>query len=279
MSPVAELIGTAVAGLGVGFLSGVFGLGGGFLIVPVLHILLGIDVRCAVGAAACQVLGPATTSLLARRPQKEHFRLPLILAGGQTVGTLLGAKLLEGVGGAELLVLGLYFSILLSIGLFALWESRRSRGRNAPRRGWLSRWKIPPNCRPIEMDGERISVPLLAWFGVAIGFFAGLLGISGGLLLLPGLVYLWGMRTHDAIRASLVMVWIGAIPNTVAHALLGHIDLRLVMALLVGGTFGARLGSEVAARLAGPQLRQRFGWLLLGTAGFIGYRLVQLLSL
>lgn len=293
MMAVPQLLWTAVAGLGVGFIAGVFGLGGGFLIVPVLHVLLGIDIRFAVGAAACQVLGPATTSLLARRPQLAHFQLPLIVSGGQIVGTVLGAAVLawsakEGKEGGETiagtavplmdgLVLILYLVILLSIGSFALWESGGDR-RNKIRRGWLASWSLPPYCILPEFDHRPVSIPLLAWFGLAIGFTAGLLGLSGGMLLLPSLIYLWGLRTHDAIRAALTMVWIGAIPNTVAHAWNGDINLKLVMALLVGGTLGARLGSEFAEKLAGVQLRRRFGWLVLGAAGIVIYRLAILFS-
>lgn len=293
MITTPDLIWTAVAGLGVGFLSGVFGLGGGFLIVPVLHVFLGIDVRLAVGAAACQVLGPSTTSLLARRAEADHFRLPLVVAGGQAVGTIVGATLLQHAGSfdaegaielagrrvplVDLLVLSLYLVILTVIGLFALWESRVGR-RWSTGGSWLARLRFPPLYETDEFGTKNVSIPLLAWFGTIIGFVSGLLGISGGLLLLPGLIYLWGMPTQLAIRNSLVMVWIGAIPATVAHAWHGNIDLRLVMALLVGGTIGARLGTEFGQRISGPKLRRQFGWLLLATAALVAYRLLALFA-
>lgn len=269
-------------------------MGGGFLIVPVLHVLLGIPINLSVGAGACQVLGPSTTSLLARRTEREHLRLPLIIAGGQIVGTFLGAASLEGarrfrgdgqldlmgrtVPLVELLVLSLYLLLLLSIGLFALLESRRPRTRGGKRQGLLAGLTIPPFCHPVEFEGRDVSISVLAWFGLCVGFLSGLLGMSGGLLVLPGLIYLLGMRTQQAVRSSLVIVWIGAIPNTVAHAWHENIDLPLVLALLVGGTVGARLGSEVGSRWAGPQLRKRFGWLLLATAAMVGYRLLNLVA-
>lgn len=295
MMGLPELLGTALAGLAVGFLAGVFGLGGGFLIVPVLRILLGIDVKLAVGAAVCQVLGPTTTALLVRRPRREDFRLPLIVIGGQAVGTILGVTVLDRVGefgtngefivagasvpATEFVVMSLYFAILLTIGGFAIWETRRAKANDRDIRGCLSACAIPPCYHSADFARNRVSIPLMAWFGMGIGFLSGLLGITGGLLLLPGLVYLWGMRTQAAVRASLVMVWIGAIPATIAHAWHGNIDLRIVMALLVGGTVGARLGAEIGSRLAGRKLRQQFGWVLLGTAAIVAYRLVELFRL
>lgn len=283
-----QLFYSVLAGAGVGFLSGVFGAGGGFLIVPVLSIVLRVPVNLAVGAAAAQVLGPATTSLLARRMQWRELELPLMIAGGQVVGAFLGAELLERtrggtitIGGrsldaAELIVMVVYLVILLSIGTFTIVESRRGGTREGAV-GPLANWRLPPLCAPSEFNGRTVSIPLLTWFGLSIGFFSGLLGIGGAFLLLPGLIYLWGIRTQPAVRASLVMIWFGAVPATIAHAWHDNIDLPLLMALLAGGTLGARLGSEVGERLSGPKLRNRFAWVMLLTAVLVAYRLVSLI--
>ncbi|MFQ5732548.1 MAG: sulfite exporter TauE/SafE family protein [Planctomycetaceae bacterium] len=287
-----DLLLTALAGVGVGFLSGVFGLGGGFLVVPVLHVLLGKPIHISVGAGACQVLGPATASLLARRPRREHFRVPAMIAGGQIIGTIAGVATLTAARDSEtgseitiagnalpaldVMVLALYLAILSSIGVFAIWETGRGL-TGAERRGWLARIPIPPYCTTNEFGDRRVSIPVLTWFGLTVGFFGGLLGMSGGLMVLPGLIYLMGMHTQQAVRSSLVIVWIGAVPSTIAHAWAGNIDLQIVAALLVGGTVGARLGSQVGERLAGPKLRRCFGWLLLATAGMVAARLVGVL--
>ena len=169
-----ELLTFGLAGAAIGFLSGVFGLGGGFLIVPVLHILLRVPMNLAVGAGACQVLGPATTSLLARRPQREHFRVPVMIFGGQLLGTFVGAGVLEsaqhyGTDGAvelagrtvpmiDLLVLSLYFILLSTIGMFAVWESRRCAA-DGTARGWLADFPLPPFCTPIDFERDRVSIP------------------------------------------------------------------------------------------------------------------------
>ena len=288
---MSDLFLTALAGAGIGFLSGVFGFGGGFLVVPVLNVLLGFPIHYSVGAGACQVLGPATTSLLARRPQRENFRIPLLIAGGQLLGTFLGVGVLKAARLAtdlevtlagntlpivDVVVLVLYLVILASIGAFAMWET--SAGVFGPeRRGWLAALPIPPCFQSTECGDRAVSIPILSWFGLIVGFLGGLLGMSGGLLVLPGLIYLMGIGTHKAVRNSLVIVWIGAVPSTLAHAWEGNIDLRLVAALLVGGTIGARLGSQIGERLAGPKLRRNFGILLLATAGMVAARLLGLL--
>jgi len=105
-----------------------------------------------------------------------------------------------------------------------------------------------------------------------------LLGISGGILLLPTLILGLGISTHRAISCSLMIVWIVALQSTVAHAWHGNISIIIVIALLLGGTVGARLGSDLNARLKGLQLRKQFGWLLLSVALMIGARLVFLLA-
>lgn len=285
---ILDLVLTALAGGGVGFLSGVFGVGGAFLIVPVLNIVLRIPMELAVGSGACQVLGPATTSVLARRLRIEHLRLPLTIAGGLMVGVFVGAEALEWaqrsgavvlsegsspVPLAELVVLGAYFVLLVGLGLFSLYEVRQGRRNRPVGTGWISGWAIPPTASFAGVDDHKLSIAVLAGFGVAVGFLAGLLGIGGGLVLLPGLIYLLGMRTQAAVMSSLVIVWIVAAQATVVHAWRENIDLRLVAALLLGGTIGARLGSEIGLKLTGRRLRQAFGWLLLVTAGAIGAKL------
>jgi len=286
-----ELTAAAMIGGGVGFLSGLFGIGGGFLIVPMLHILLRVPIHFAVGAGACQVLGPATTSMLARRVNVSKLRLPLILLGGLSVGVYSGVSVLESaktqgqvfilgrsLSRADLIVLLVYFVLLLSVGIFALWEVRRSPVNRLISKGWIAGWKIPPYVRLVDFEYSRVSIVVLAWFDLAAGFLSGLLGMSGGLILLPGFIYLLGMKTHQAVMNTLVIVWLMAVQATVAHAWHDNINLFLVLSLLVGGTIGARLGSEVSQKMGGSQLRKSFGWLLLAAAAMVGCKLVAMIA-
>lgn len=272
---VVEVLIAVTAGGWVGFLAGLFGIGGAFLLVPVLQLTLSISVQTIVGSVVCYILGPATAALLARRLREEDVRLPVTMAGGLLVGVYLGTRLLESLKDAgtagtpartELLVSLGYLVTLSLVGVFLLWESHQAAaGRPLPR-GYLLRWRLPPSMPLPGGDGRRVSIPVLCWFAIGVGVLGGCLGISGGLVLVPGLVYLFGLQTQRAVVASLVIVWLVAVQGTIAHGWYGNVDLVLVACLLFGGTIGARIGSGVGQRWAGAKLRARFGWLVVFAA-------------
>lgn len=274
----------------IGFLAGMFGVGGGFLLVPILNIVLGIPMELAVGASACQVLGPATTSLLARKIKFRDLFFPLVITGGLLLGVIAGTGILEHAKSstsvvlngkniivADLVVLIAYLFMLTGLGVLSLRSARRD---DSELKGTLftERFQIPPVARFPSLVEEPLSIPVIAWFGLGLGLLSGLLGISGGLLLFPVLIFGLGVPTHRAITCSLMIVWIVAFQSTIAHAWHGNINIMIVIALLLGGTVGARLGSDLNARLKGLQLRRQFGWLLLSVALMIGARLVFLLA-
>lgn len=278
-------------GFVVGGLSGIFGIGGSFLLVPILHIVLGIPIEIAVGSTACQVLGPSTAALLARRVTRIQLRLPLIITGGLIMGVLVGTIILKVAGqfgqlqinnreveASELLVLGAYLVMLISIGSFSLYEVRRQLAGRPVKRGLLARLSVPPVDTFSELGVGNLSIPVLSMFGLVTGVTAGMLGISGALLLIPGLVYLLDIRSRKAILASLIVVWITSFLATISHAWHNHVDLPLTMALMFGGTIGARIGSELSARLEGRSLRSGIGWLSFFAAGLVLFQLYQLLK-
>ena len=125
-------------------------------------------------------------------------------------------------------------------------------------------------------NDPQLSIPILTWFGLAVGFVSGFLGMSGGLILFPGLIYLIGMPTQRAVIGTLVIVWLVAVQSTIAHAWHNHIDLKLVAALLVGGTIGARLGSEFGPNLRGRQVRYGYACVVLLAGFVVGIRLLYL---
>lgn len=288
---MGELLLLVVCGFGVGGLAGLLGVGGSFLLVPILHVVLGVPIEIAVGSTACQLLGPATAAVLARKLRRDQLRLPLILAGGILTGVILGTSLLEeasdlgavllngrSIPADELLVLGSYLLLLTSIGAFALYDVwRQQRGRPIPR-GWLAEIEIAPIDNFPELEAGQLSIPVLSMFGLMTGLAAGLLGISGGLILIPGLIYLLGMRARHAILASLIVVWLTSLKGTIFHAWHGNVDLSLACALMFGGTIGARLSSEFGTRLKGASVRKSIGWLSLIAAGLVLFQLVRLLT-
>jgi uncharacterized membrane protein YfcA len=270
-----EIVVTILVGAGIGIVSGLFGVGGGFLIVPVLSALYGFRLAW-IGTASCQALGQATTGLMARRLNWDHLQLPLIVSGGLLTGVWFGSRMLSvaSVGSAdevngissESLVLGSYTALLSLVGILALWETHRTRNGRPFKRGWLANWPLPPYASFPQLDTSRTSIAVLAWFGLAVGFLAGLLGLSGGMIMLPGLIYCIGLGTHQAVAVTLVVVWLVAAQAAVIHAWYGRVELIPAMALLAGGTIGARIGTQLSERLGGSTLRNSFGYLLLGTA-------------
>jgi uncharacterized protein len=288
---VGVLLLVVLCGFGVGCLAGLLGVGGSFLLVPILHVVLGVPIETAVGSTACQLLGPSTAAVLARKLTLKQLRLPLILAGGILVGVILGTSMLQEAGqfddilingrlvpANELLVLSVYLLLLTTIGVFALFEVwQHNRGRTIPR-GSLARLKIGPIDSFSELENGTVSIAVLSMFGLVTGLTAGLLGISGGLILIPGLIYLLGMKSRQAILVSLIVVWITSLQGAIFHALHENVNLKLVCALMFGGTIGARLSSEFGAKLKGPSIRQSIGWLSLVAAGLVLFQLVRLLT-
>lgn len=286
-----ELLLVVGCGFLVGGLSGMFGVGGSFLLVPILNVVLGIPIEMAVGSTACQVLGPSTAALLARGVTRVQLRLPLIITGGIIVGVLLGTSLLESAGNlgdvqilnrdvpaSDVVVLSTYLVMLLGLGFFSLYEVRRQLAGRPIKRGKLARLPLPPVDTFPELGVGTLSIPVLSMFGLVTGLTAGMLGISGALLLIPGLVYLLDIRSRRAILASLIVVWITSFNATIFHAWSGNIDLALAVALMFGGTIGARLGSDFSARLQGQSLRTGIGWLSLLAAGLVLFQLVDLFT-
>ena len=160
----------------------------------------------------------------------------------------------------------------------SLYEVRRQLAGNPVSRGALARLKIPPVDTFSELGVGTLSIPILSMFGLLTGITAGMLGISGALLLIPGLVYLLDIRSRKAILASLIVVWITSFLATISHAWHEHVDLGLTLALMFGGTIGARIGSELSSRLEGQSLRSGIGWLSLFAASLVLFQFYQLLK-
>lgn len=273
----------------VGGLAGVFGVGGGFLLVPTLTVFVGVPVELAVGASCCQVLGPATTSLLARSIRFAHLRLAAILSGGLIAGVVLGGSMLHqlqlagsfgwhgrSIRWADLAVLSSYLVLVLLLAATVAWEIYGRMPRVFRSSGPLGRIRLPPYV-PFDESGELVSLPVLCWFGIAVGCVSGLLGMSGGLILFPALIYLWGMPTQAAIRMTLVIVWAISCLGTIVHSWNGYVRLDLVVALLIGGTLGARIGAHLSLQSGARQLKLGFAVLLLITGLIVGCRLWRLL--
>ena len=291
-SPIEALF-ASFCGFGVGFLAGLLGVGGSFLLVPVLSFLPSVSIAQAVGSTACQMLGPATTALLARGIKFQNLKIPLILLGGIFIGVFSGGAVLEmttklppieingrEVSTAKLLIFSAYFILLISLGSITLWEAKTNRALGTK---WLQRIAIPPFLIFEKETGRgrgkiKLSIPILCWFGLLTGFLSGLLGISGGLIILPGLISLFGIPVRQAALISLAIIWLIAIQSTIVHAYYGNVDLGLVVCLMVGGTVGARLGTDWGKNSKARNLKEVLAWLLLGSTVLVIIQLIRTLA-
>lgn len=266
--PIAEVSVNAfvLIGLGgiVGLMSGLFGVGGGFLITPLLFFI-GIPPPIAVATGANQVVASSMTGLLAQiRRGAVDMRMGWVLLIGGVAGSFLGVgvfNLLQRLGQVDLVVQLSYVVFLGFIGLTMLRESvaalRASRrGTLKPRRRERTWIDALPWRMKFRKSGLYISViPPLA-VGVAVGVLAAIMGVGGGFVMVPAMIYLLGMPTRVVIGTSLFQIAAVSAFTTLMHAISSNtVDIMLAVLLIVGGVVGAQVGTQMGARLRAEQLR------------------------
>jgi uncharacterized membrane protein YfcA len=253
----------AVGG-GIGVLSGIFGVGGGFLLTPLL-IMLGIPPAVAVASGANQVLGSSVSGVFAhwRRRNVDVKMAAFLLAGGfagSAVGVWLFA-LLKRLGQIDLVISLSYVGFLGSVGLLMLIETllsmRAGAIGKAPGKRHVHRiWHGLPLRVRFPRSGLYISALLPLGVGAFGGLLAALMGVGGGFILVPLMIYILGMPTAVVVGTSLFQMIFVTANVTVLQAVTTHsVDLPLALILLVGGAVGAQFGSRVGARLGGEKLR------------------------
>jgi uncharacterized membrane protein YfcA len=286
--PIAEMSVDALLlvgiGFGVGWLSGLFGVGGGFLLTPLL-ILIGIPSPVAVASGANQTLGASVSGLIAqwRRGNVDAKMGGVLLAGG-LLGSGAGVQLfglLRRLGQVDLAVALFYVVVLGTVGLLMVMESVRAilHRRNVGRRRRLHEhtWAhgLPLKVR-FRKSRLYISVipPFLVGFG--IGVLSAVMGVGGGFMLVPAMIYFLGMPTSVVIGTSLFQVVFVAANVTLLQAVqLGTVDILLTLLLLLGGVAGAQFGAAMGARLRGEETRALLGLLVLAVAASLLWDLVR----
>ncbi len=260
----------------VGFLSGVFGVGGGFLLTPFL-IFIGVPPAVAVASSANQLVGASVSGVLAHwKRGNVDFKMGGILLVGGFLGSLLGVWLfgiLRRLGQIEL-VINLCFVILLgTLGALMLVEGTRtllrSRRMGVPRRKLHQHTWI--HGLPLKMRFRRSKLYISALLPLGLGFLIGILsaimGIGGGFVMVPAMIYLLGMPTMVVPGTSLFQIIFVAATVTVLQAINNRtVDAMLALVLLVGGVLGAQIGTRMGAKLRGDQLRIMLAVLVLAVA-------------
>ena len=277
--PIAEVSVNAFLLLGigglVGFLSGMFGVGGGFLITPLLFFF-GIPPAVAVATGANQVVASSVSGVLAQMRRKAvDFHMGGVLLVGGLAGSALGIwvfSLLTRLGQIDLFVQLSYVLFLGLIGAMMLNESVRSllRARgNAPiRRARVHTWvhRLPFKMK-FRASGLYISVLPPIMVGALVGFLAAIMGVGGGFIMVPAMIYLLGVPTKVVVGTSLFQIIFVTAFTTIMHAVTNQtVDMLLAFMLIIGGVIGAQMGTRVGVRLKAEQLRILLALLVLAVA-------------
>ena len=267
--PIAEVSVNAflILGLGgiVGFLSGMFGVGGGFLITPLLFFI-GVPPAVAVATGANQVVASSISGVLAQLRRKGvDFHMGTVLLVGGVIGSVIGVwvfGIMTRLGQIDLFVQLSYVIFLGLIGAMMFQESvrsfLRSRKAGAPiRRSHVHSWVHGlPFKMKFRASGLYISVIPPVLIGAAVGFLSAIMGVGGGFILVPAMIYLLGMPTKVVIGTSLFQIIFVTSFTTVAHAVNSQtVDMLLALLLILGGVIGAQIGTRVGVRLKAEQLR------------------------
>lgn len=268
--PIAELsvhAGVIIAlGFLVGMLSGMFGVGGGFLTTPLL-IFYGISPTVAVASSTTQIAGTSVSGALAHaRGRGVDFRMGAVLVAGGIFGTIAGGLLfleLQRIGQIDVVVAMLYILLLGGIGVLMIREAQKviaARRSGEPIRPPARRHHplvaILPMRWRFYRSGLYISPIAPFLIGFAVGTLTVMLGIGGGFILVPAMIYILGMSTRVVVGTSLFQILFVAAATTMVHALTTHaVDIVLAILLLLGSVAGAQLGARLASRIDPEWLR------------------------
>lgn len=273
----------------VGFLSGLFGVGGGFLLTPLL-IFIGVPPAVAVGTGAQQVVATSVSGVLAHwRRGTVDLQIGLVMTGGGLVGAVLGSwifTVLRRSGDIDVAIAISYVLLLGIVGTLMGLESvtallrrrREARGEVPVRRRKLHQhWAI--HRLPLKVRFRKSRLYISALMPVGLGFLVGILsalmGVGGGFIMVPAMIYLLGMPTQVVIGTSLFQVIFVTAAVTFLQAVNNHsVDVVLALCLLAGSVIGAQFGARVSLRLRGDQLRLLLAALVLAMGLRLAYDLL-----
>src|SRR5512135_3616454 len=254
-------------GLAVGLLSGLFGVGGGFLMTPLL-IMLGIPSTVAAATDSNQIVAASTSGTYAHwKVGNVDFKMGIYLLVGGFTGGLVGVqgmKILKAMGNADFVIKMTYVLMLGIVGAYMLIESlqsmKKSKGEQAEKKTGESKMgkflaSLPLQTR-FEKSGVTHSLILPIFFGWFVGVLAAIMGVGGGFLMVPVMVYILRMPMHVVVGTSLFQILFTCIEVTFLQSYTNHtVDFTLAVLLLLGSTLGAQVGAVFGRKLKGEQLK------------------------
>ncbi len=268
--PVAGVAvnGFILMGLGtlVGFLSGLFGVGGGFLMTPLL-IMIGVPPTVAAASDSNQIVAASSSGTYAHaKAGSVDFKMGFLLLIGGFVGGTVGVwfiKLLRMMGNADFVITITYVLMLGGVGTYMFFESLGSLRGKQPARKDKSKpsvyakiveslpWKVH-----FKRSNVTLSVLMPLVLGIFVGILAAIMGVGGGFIMVPVMVYLLRMPMHVVVGTSLFQILFTCLNVTILQATINHtVDFVLALVLLIGSVVGAQLGAMVSKRLKGEQLK------------------------
>ena len=274
--PIAEMsinpVGFLVLGIIVGTLSGTFGVGGGFLMTPLL-IFLGIPPAIAVASEANHIVGSSLAGTIGHLKRKAvDIRMGNVLLAGGILGSFFGIYIfnsLKQIGLVDLLITASYFLFLTGIGTFMLYESLDSLGYFGHKKrsriyhhSWIMGLPIKVRFR---RSGLYISLIPPYIIGFVVGIFSSIMGVGGGFIIIPAMIYILRMPTNIVVGTSLYQIIFITSFVTILHASTNQsVDIVLALILLLGGAIGAQIGVRLSSKLNGAWLRIALSILVLG---------------
>ena len=284
--PIAEMsinpIGFLILGIIVGTLSGTFGVGGGFLMTPLL-IFLGIPPAIAVASEANHIVGSSLSGTIGHLRRKAvDIRMGNVLLAGGILGSFLGIYIfnsLKQVGLVDLLITASYFLFLTAIGLFMLYESLDSLGyfgHKKRSRYYHHSWIMGLHLKiRFRRSGLYISLIPPYIIGFIVGIFSSIMGVGGGFIIIPAMIYILRMPTNVVVGTSLYQIIFITSFVTILHASTNQsVDIILALILLLGGAIGAQIGVRLSGKLNGAWLRIALSILVLAVGLIMASELI-----
>jgi uncharacterized membrane protein YfcA len=274
----------------VGILGGFFGVGGGFIAGPLLF-WTGVPINIVVGTDLAHMTGKSIVAAKRHRTLGHvDFKLGLVMVTGTVIGVEIGAQLIEllkTTGSVDLIVGISYIVILMIISIFTAWESIRAlrmiRSERLDVKEVIAFEGISRRMHSIRLKPmisfprsgiESVSIWVVLGVGLITGILAGFLGVGGGFIRMPMLVYFVGVPTHVAVGTDLFEIVISAGFGTLTHALKGNVDILIALVMNTGAAIGAQIGAVSTRYFAGPKIRLLFSVLPLLGAVLVAIRLI-----
>ena len=250
-------------GLVVGFLSGMFGVGGGFLMTPML-ILMGIPPAVAVASEANHILAASVSGFLAHmRRANVDFLMGFVLLVGGVIGSIIGVFLLKyllSIGQEKVFISLSYIIILVFVGFWMLAESVNSLNKQSKGTRNKLHEHIWLHGLPFKIKFRKshlyISILPPIFIGLLVGILSSIMGVGGGFILIPAMIYILGMPTQVVIGTSLLQIVFVTTVSTIMHSYINQtVDVVLSSLLLIGAVIGAQIGTRTMVLLRGEQIR------------------------